>query len=253
MRVPPDQSSTSSRARVSASSGSRRAQRARDVGQPRAEQEHRDAFARVGHARAGNAGTGGCTRSSSRRCRAAPRSAAALSTRPSRVQVDDLAAGAERSSQRPAQIDLGPMRAAAGSAGVGRLRERQHEALRPRASRARSRPRSSGQNPFSAAAPRRRRRSCISSARRRAPRRGRACASASCTPARGRRRRACNGGAAWQLVTSCRPVLRTRKKMSNACSKMSACSWRLTNTAWSAAVDVVARADADDLQPASHR
>ena len=48
MRVPPDQSETLAEQAASASSGSRSLQRARDVGQPRAEQEGVHALARVG-------------------------------------------------------------------------------------------------------------------------------------------------------------------------------------------------------------
>ena len=48
MRVPPDQSSTLAEQAASASSGSFSLQRARDVGQPRAEQEGVHALARVG-------------------------------------------------------------------------------------------------------------------------------------------------------------------------------------------------------------
>ena len=49
MRVPPDQSATLAEQAASASSGSLRLERARDVGEPRAEQEGVHALARVGH------------------------------------------------------------------------------------------------------------------------------------------------------------------------------------------------------------
>ena len=91
MRVPPDQSGTLAEQAASASSGSLRLERARDVGEPRAEQERVHALARIGHRVQEMQEQPACTRSSSRRYRAAPRSAASWSSARD-IEVDERAA-----------------------------------------------------------------------------------------------------------------------------------------------------------------
>ena len=125
MRVPPDQSTHARRAGGERIVGIARLQRARDVGEPRAEQEGRDALARVGHGmeevqeqprvlahRAGN-----IEQRDDRRH---------LRLRPEIFQVDERAAGLHAGAQGAAHVDdvAAPMRRQAARA---HLVERQHQ------------------------------------------------------------------------------------------------------------------------------
>ncbi len=109
MRVPPAQSSTDGRAARQRLVRVALAQRAGDVGQPGAEQEHRDALARVGDGMQEMQEQAGVLAHRARNIEQRHDRRRLLDA-PEAMDVDDVAAGAQGGAQRAAQIEPKPAR-----------------------------------------------------------------------------------------------------------------------------------------------
>ena len=116
IRVPPAQSSTAGEQLASASSGSRCAQRPRHIGQPRAEQEHRDALARIGDGMQEMQEQAGVLAHRARDIEQRHDRRRLLDP-PEAMDVDDVAAGAQGAAQRAAHVEPQAARDRAGSGG----------------------------------------------------------------------------------------------------------------------------------------
>ena len=242
MRVPPRQSGTGASTRCQRHVGVAVAQAARDVREPRAEDQHvhRDASAASGRGRS----AGACARSdpSSPRCRAARRAAAARvrgrvnagasasrlarHAQHRRAQVDPAARGA-RSMAAPAHRRAAAAASGRRGAAPARTRRRVIVAKSARCSRSRRENVKRGSNCSSSLGPWSPASAALAGAARRSARRaGRARRAAL-------RRAALTFGSISSIIFS--SSFGSRQNASNAASKSGCCSWRSIITAASAA------------------